>query len=285
MITTSASGPRASASRSSSAALGVSTSSTPGGAATARFAPSSVTCAPRRRASAASATPMRPDERLPTKRTASIGSRVPPAEIRMRLPASGPVPASSSSAGADDVLRLRHPPHAELALGRLALVGPDQHDAARPRSVLGVRPRRRVRPHARVHRRRDERRAAVRERRLGQNVVGEPVRELRERVRGARRDEQQVGARQVEIDVIARRTPRERAEGLGGDESLGAGCDERHDLVTASDQEPADLACLVGGNAAGYPEQDTGHGPIVPTCWALRIRTPACPQKFPPSPS
>ena len=131
------------------------------------------------------------------------------------------MPASSASASADDVLRLRHPPHAELALGRLALVGADQHDAARAQR-LGVRPRRRVRPHARVHRRRDERRAAVRERRLGEDVVGEPVRELRERVRRARRDEQQVGARQVQIDVVGRRPARERAEGLRGDEPLGA---------------------------------------------------------------
>ena len=62
----------------------------------------------------------------------------------------------------------------------------------------------------------------MRERRLGEDVVGEPVRELRERVRGAGRDEQQVGARQMEIDVVAGRPARERAEGLGGDESLGA---------------------------------------------------------------
>ena len=51
-----------------------------------RFAASSVTSAPRRRASSARATPMRPDERLPTKRTASIGSRVPPALTSTCLP-------------------------------------------------------------------------------------------------------------------------------------------------------------------------------------------------------
>jgi hypothetical protein len=47
-----------------------------------------VTSAPRRRASSASATPIRPEARLPRKRTASRGSRVPPAETRTRLPAS-----------------------------------------------------------------------------------------------------------------------------------------------------------------------------------------------------
>ena len=101
----------------------------------------------------------------------------------------------------------------------------------------------------------------MRERRLGEDVVGEAVRELRERVRGARRDEEQVGARQMEIDVVGRRPPRERAEGLGGDEALGAGRDERNDVVPRLHEEPADLACLVGRDAAGHPEQDPGHGP------------------------
>ncbi len=233
MITTSAPAPRASASRSRSAAVGVSTSSTPGGAGTARLAPSSVTCAPRRRASAASATPMRPEERLPTKRTASIGSRVPPAETSTRLPASGPLIAGEQLlGGTDDLLGLGHPPHAELALGRLALVGADEHDAARAQR-LRVRARRRMRPHARVHRGRDERRPAVGERRLGQHVVREPVRELRERVGRARGHEQQVGPREVQVDVVAGRPPRERPERLRGDEPLRAGRDERHHVVAA----------------------------------------------------
>ena len=65
-----------------SAAVGVSTTSTPSGAGTARLDASSVTLAPRRLASTASATPIRPEERLPRKRTASSGSRVPPALTR-----------------------------------------------------------------------------------------------------------------------------------------------------------------------------------------------------------
>ena len=201
---------------------------------------------------------MRPDERLPTKRTASIGSRVPPAETRTRFPRSGPWPARRSSAARDDLVRLGHPPHAELAFGGLALVGADEHDAARAQQ-LRVRARRRMRPHARVHRRRDEQRPAVRERRLGEDVVGEPVRELRERVRRARRDEQQVGAREVEVHVLGRGPAGERAEGLGGDEALGAGRHERHDVVPALDQQTADLAGLVGGDAPCNPKQDAGH--------------------------
>ena len=88
MTITSASA-RASASRARSPAVGVSTTVTPAGAGTARFAASNVTSAPRRRASSATATPMRPDDRLPTYRTASSGSRVPPAETTTRLPRSG----------------------------------------------------------------------------------------------------------------------------------------------------------------------------------------------------
>ena len=79
----------ASAASSIDSAVGVGIVSTPGGAGTARFAASRTTSAPRRRASSASATPMRPDERLPTKRAASSGSRVPPAVTSDALAARG----------------------------------------------------------------------------------------------------------------------------------------------------------------------------------------------------
>ncbi len=79
-----------------------------------------------------------------------------------------------------------------------------------------------------------EHRPAVGERRLGEDVVGEPVGELRERVRGAGRDDEQVGAGQVLVEVLAGRPPRERLEGLGADEPLGAGRDERDHLVAAA---------------------------------------------------
>ncbi len=69
------------------------------------LAATTVTLAPRRWASSASASPIRPDERLPTKRTASIGSRVPPAVTstfkpsRLRPRASARSIAASSSGG------------------------------------------------------------------------------------------------------------------------------------------------------------------------------------------
>ena len=37
---------------------------------------------------------------------------------------------------------------------------------------------------------------------LGEDVVGDPVRELRERVRRARRDDEQIGARQVRVGIL-----------------------------------------------------------------------------------
>ena len=45
----------------------------------------------------------------------------------------------------------------------------------------------------------------MREGGLGQDAVGQAVRELRERVRGARSHEQQVGPGQVEVDVLGGR--------------------------------------------------------------------------------
>ncbi len=103
-----------------------------------------------------------------------------------------------------DLLRLRHAADAPLAFRHLSFVRADELDAPGDER-LDVRARRSVRPHARVHRRRDEHRAAMRECRLGEDIVGDAVRELRERVRGARRNDQQVGARQVLVDVVALR--------------------------------------------------------------------------------
>src|SRR5437588_138595 len=65
-----------------------------------------------------------------------------------------------------DRLRLGHPPHAALALGELAILRADQLDAALAQN-RDIRLRRRMAPHARVHRGGDEDRPAVREGGLG----------------------------------------------------------------------------------------------------------------------
>ena len=146
--------------------------------------------------------PSGPDERLPTKRTASSGSRVPPAVTSTRLPARLPGASSCSARRAISAgSAIRPTPHSPSAVSPSS--GPT---SSTPRATqrLGVRAGRRVRPHARVHRRRDEHRPAVGERSLGEQVVGDPLRELRERVRGARGDDEQVGARQVEVEILVR---------------------------------------------------------------------------------
>ena len=86
MIRTSASRKRSRTAASSSAV--VSTGTAVAGSGSVTFAAISVTSAPRRAASSASASPIRPEERLPTKRTESIGSRVPPAVTSTRMPSS-----------------------------------------------------------------------------------------------------------------------------------------------------------------------------------------------------
>src|ERR687893_1101278 len=68
-----------------------------------RLAATTVTCAPWRTASRAMASPILPEERFPIKRTLSIGSRVPPAVSRKRIPLIRPPspprsPATTSSA-------------------------------------------------------------------------------------------------------------------------------------------------------------------------------------------
>ena len=164
---------------------------------------------------------------------------------------------------AHDLVGLGHAPDAELALRGLPLVRADEDDASRSEG-LGVRARRRVRPHPRVHRRGDEDGPTVGQRRLRQDVVRQAVRELRQRVRGARRHEQQVGPGEMEVDVVAGRPPREGAEGLGRDEALGPGREQRDDVVARLDEEPRDLAGLVGGDAARDAQQHACHGRIMP---------------------
>ena len=69
----------------------------------------------------------------------------------------------------------------------------------------------------------------------------------------------------MEVDVVRRRPPRERAKRLGRDEALGAGRDQRHDVVAFLDEQPAQLARLVGGDPTRHAEEDAGHAEMMPT--------------------
>ena len=127
-----------------SPALSTSMRRTRGGVGKCTGPATSVTSAPRRAASAASAKPIFPDERLPRKRTGSSASKVGPAVTSTRCPARSGRPLASSSAAAaseiTDVARL---------IGRIAdgtvsshrrTSAGDAHEAGRrPRTVgLGL---------------------------------------------------------------------------------------------------------------------------------------------------
>ena len=101
------------------------------------------------------------------------------------------------------------------------------------------------------------------ERGLGQNVVGEPVRELRERVGRARRDHEQVGAREMRVEILAGRPPREGEECLLDDEALRSGRDERHDVMPLLHEQAHELARLVGSDPTGDAHQNPAHAGIV----------------------
>ena len=109
-----------------------------------------VTDAPRAAASKASACPCLPDDRFAITRTASIGSRVPPAVTSTRSPAMS-FGASSRWIALDDRLGAREPPGPDVAARETSGLGVDDAHAAPPqgREVLLHR---RVLPHLGVHR-------------------------------------------------------------------------------------------------------------------------------------
>ena len=95
----------------------------------------SVTLAPRAAASSARAWPCLPDERLPMKRTGSIGSRVPPAVTSTRTPGEvggGGRAEERLGGGLDDGGGLGQAAGADVAAGQAPDLGLDDvHAAAR----------------------------------------------------------------------------------------------------------------------------------------------------------
>ena len=96
---------------------------------------------------------------------------------------------------------------------------------------------------------------------FGNDVVREPVRHARERVRRQRRDDEEVPVPKVRVRIVTRRTSRERPEGLGRDESHRAGGQDRLDLVSRPDEQANERARFVRRNPAGDSEQDARHAP------------------------
>src|SRR5215218_691061 len=92
MTTTSESAERDRTARAKSSAVSTRSTAIPEASVGRPMVVTSVTAAPRRAAHSATAYPIFPDDRFPTKRTGSIGSRVPPAVTSMRSPARSPAP-------------------------------------------------------------------------------------------------------------------------------------------------------------------------------------------------
>ena len=105
----------------------------------------------------------------------------------------------------------------------------------------------------------------MRERSLADEVVGDPVGQLRKGVRREGRDHVEVGPRQVRIEILALLEPGEREERLPPHEPVGPVGDEGNDLVAGLDEQPDELTRFVSGNSAGDANQDPGHRHIVPT--------------------
>jgi hypothetical protein len=99
---------------------------------------------------------------------------------------------------------------------------------------------------------------------LGEQVVGQAVGEPGERVRGERRDDQQIGPLQVRVRIGAALPPREREQRVGADEPLRAARDDGENVVTRFDEQANHLTRLVGGDSTRDAQDHPGHGQIVP---------------------
>ena len=102
----------------------------------------------------------------------------------------------------------------------------------------------------------------VRERGLGQDVVREAMCQPRKRVGRERGDDEQVEPAQMRVRVVARGAPRERGEGLGRHEPLGARGEHGVHLVSGANEQPDERAGLVGRDPTGHAEQDARHAPL-----------------------
>jgi hypothetical protein len=105
----------------------------------------------------------------------------------------------------------------------------------------------------------------VGERRLGHEVVGQPVREPGKRIGGQRRDHEEIRALKVRVWISARLRAGERVERLRGDEALRPAREQWVHIVSRLHEQADELAGLVGRDAAGDADKDPRHAHIVPS--------------------
>ena len=175
------------------------------------------------------------------------------------------VPAGRATDVAEDLLRLEHAAASGEARSHPALGGPDHGGAARAEH-REIRLDGGVLEHAGIHRGSDEERTARREGRHGEEIVGEPVRELREEVGGRRRDEeesrafgeadvQDVGLRAPEVRV--RGAPRERLKRQRRDESGRCSRQDRVHARAGLRELAREIGGLVSSDGAADAEEDS----------------------------
>ena len=203
-------------------------------------------------------------------RTGSMGSRVPPAVTSTVRPCSGPSRGCEHrEARRRRSSRARQPSRALVAAGEAARLGLDDDDAAAARAPRGSPVTLGVLPHLGVHRGADDDRRARREQRGGEQVVREApsaYRASRSAVAGATTTTSAHWPRRVcgigscsspKSEVLAgwaaSAVKRERRD--EGRRGLG---EHGRDLAARVGQSAADLDGLVGGDAAGDPEDDAG---------------------------
>ncbi len=192
------------------------------------------------------------------KRTGSMRSRVGPAVMSTRLP------ASAHALG--ELERLEHAALADLPARLIALGGPeDLHAALRERADVGARGG--IGPHDVVHGRRHRDRRLGRETQRREQIVRLPGGEAGEKIRARGRDEHGVRpARELDVahgslcgripQVAAHRAPRDRLEGGRCYELARAR--GHHDLHfrAALAQAPHEVRALVGGDAARHAKKN-----------------------------
>ncbi len=105
------------------------------------------------------------------------------------------------AAAPEDLRGLRQPADAPFTFGGVPFLGADEQRAAGPKG-LDVRLGCRVFPHARIHRRGEQHRTAVSEGCLGDVIVRKPVCDLGQGVCGERRNHEQIGPRQMDVEIL-----------------------------------------------------------------------------------
>ena len=104
----------------------------------------------------------------------------------------------------------------------------------------------------------------MRERRFGDEIVREPVRQLGERIGCQRRDHEQIGPGEMNVEILRRRLSGQRKEGFRSDETLRTGGDQRDDLVARLHEQANQVASLIGGDSTGDADQHSSHAGILP---------------------